>query len=461
MKSLVQLKSLLTLFAVCGVSACSLSDLVKIDQPEEGRNLEFDAVNTVSGGIGLYHTSLDLLRTSFSSASRSVGIFTDELASRPSSSLEYRENDLSLDARIRQVNIHGHTSLPFPPYYSVHTARINAQQSRDILSQFSSDSLTEYIGAAHIVEAYAILLFAENLCSGVPLTQVRFNRDIEYTPGFSTQELFAAAVSHFDTAISLLDSDSDLSKLAHIGKARGSLGLNNLVEANEAIKDIAPSFRYNLVYSGTAVPATGTISNAFWTSTSSGVGQANINSLEVLANDGNTGKVWYSRAPVEMDPRVPVTTVSSGGGLSIAAIARQQKYIGGAVQFPLASGLEADLIRAEYLLSIDDPSWIDVINNLRATVGLGDLVAPANKADAVEMIFDERASWFYLQATRLGDMRRLVRYYGKSTFNVYPSGPYSRGGLVTTRYGEATVFTPDESEYSHNYRYQGCDHVNP
>ena len=40
-------------------------------------------------------------------------------------------------------------------------------------------------------------------------------------------------------------------------------------------------------------------------------------------------------------------------------------------------------------------------------------------------MFRERAFWLYGTGTRLGDMRRLIRQYGRDQSTVFPVGAYS------------------------------------
>jgi hypothetical protein len=54
----------------------------------------------------------------------------------------------------------------------------------------------------------------------------------------------------------------------------------------------------------------------------------------------------------------------------------------------------------------------------------------------VDLLFQERGFWLYNTAHRLGDLRRLVRQYNRQQQNVFPSGPYFKGGV----YGNDVAF---------------------
>jgi hypothetical protein len=78
---------------------------------------------------------------------------------------------------------------------------------------------------------------------------------------------------------------------------------------------------------------------------------------------------------------------------------------------------------------------MDILNDLRSSVALPDLVLPATAAEQVDLLYRERAFWLYLTGRRLGDLRRLIRNYGRSAETVFPTGAYRFGGT----YGRATA----------------------
>ena len=77
-------------------------------------------------------------------------------------------------------------------------------------------------------------------------------------------------------------------------------------------------------------------------------------------------------------------------------------------------------------------------------------------AARVDMLFRERAFWLFATGHRMGDMRRLLRQYGRSHDNVYPIGPYKAG----VSYGEDVVFILTLSEQS-NPNGRTCTDKNP
>ena len=69
------------------------------------------------------------------------------------------------------------------------------------------------------------------------------------------------------------------------------------------------------------------------------------------------------------------------------------------------------------------------INAARATVtGLTPLVDPGTDAARVDLVFRERAFWMFSTGHRTGDLRRLVRQYGRAANTVFPTGNWHKGG---------------------------------
>ena len=124
--------------------------------------------------------------------------------------------------------------------------------------------------------------------------------------------------------------------------------------------------------------------------------------------------------------------------------------------------MEALLIEAEAALRAGG-AYLPVLNALRAAppsyfpatasspnpafpgiATLAPLTNPGNDAARVSQLFRERAYWLWLTAHRTGDLRRLVRQYGRSQDAVFPTGPYFRSG--NGNYGTDVNFPIPSSE---------------
>jgi hypothetical protein len=71
----------------------------------------------------------------------------------------------------------------------------------------------------------------------------------------------------------------------------------------------------------------------------------------------------------------------------------------------------------------------------------------------VDLMFRERAFWMFLTGHRPGDLRRLVRQYGRQQNKVYPTGPYP---VLGNLYGTDVVLPIPTAEKISNPLFTGC-----
>jgi hypothetical protein len=121
----------------------------------------------------------------------------------------------------------------------------------------------------------------------------------------------------------------------------------------------------------------------------------------------------------------------------------------------LASGIEARLIEAEAQLNGGSPGdALNTLNQLRATAitpAMPPLTLQPDFDSQVDQLFRERAFWMFATGHRQGDLRRLIRQYGRQPESVYPTGQ-SRPGVF---YGPQVVFVPDATAIN-NPAYTAC-----
>jgi starch-binding outer membrane protein, SusD/RagB family len=124
----------------------------------------------------------------------------------------------------------------------------------------------------------------------------------------------------------------------------------------------------------------------------------------------------------------------------------------------LASVKERDLITAEVLLRGGDVTTsFSFLNGLRNTVpGLMPLTDPGTAQARVDLLFRERAFWLWGTGHRMGDLRRLVRQYGRPQNSVFPFGSHHKGGT----YG-VDVTLPIVQTDDNNPNFAGCLDRNP
>jgi hypothetical protein len=95
----------------------------------------------------------------------------------------------------------------------------------------------------------------------------------------------------------------------------------------------------------------------------------------------------------------------------------------------IASGHEARLIEAEAQLRAGNAAGaLTTLNSLRATFGMAAMMDAGSEAARVDQLFRERAFTLFGRGTRTGDMRRLIRQYGRGAETVFPTGAWHKGG---------------------------------
>jgi len=113
---------------------------------------------------------------------------------------------------------------------------------------------------------------------------------------------------------------------------------------------------------------------------------------------------------------------------------------------------EARLVEAEAALQTSDfVGMITKLNELRATMALGDLSDPGTPEARVDLLFSERARWMFATGHRLGDLRRLIRQYDRDPETVFPTGLYHLAG----EYGTDGDFGIPDGENA-NPNFSGC-----
>ena len=198
------------------------------------------------------------------------------------------------------------------------------------------------------------------------------------------------------------------------------------------------------------------LQNAIWSYTNQGL-------WSVADGEGGVGLPFFSA----QDTRVPADTLDEDGdgiadtGLDlITTQVNLFKYPDGSASVSVADGIEARLIEAEAQLQGSDRSGMTTtLNDLRDAfpdLALNSLATPGTQTAGEDLLFAERAFWLYATGHRLGDLRRLMRQYGRAEDDVFPNGAYHKGGS----YG-SDVNLPLPIEEENNPNSVGCLDRNP
>lgn len=278
------------------------------------------------------------------------------------------------------------------------------------------------------LSAFTYVLFGENYCSGVPFSRQNADGSFVYGGRETTEQIFERAVTNADAALAASEAGSDEQYFAAVLKGRALLNLNRPAEAAAAVAGVPTDFVYGFAHSEN----TGRENN--------GVHVFNTISERVsVANSEGINGLPYRTAFTNGDPRTPWTRRGGNVGFDRStALYDNLKYASRSAFTPAATGVEARLIEAEAALRSEDiDMFLAKLNEPRSdAVGISgsleDVEDPGTPEGRVDLLFRERAYWMWLTSHRLGDLRRLIRQYGRDQENVFPTGDYhkaTQGGV--------------------------------
>jgi hypothetical protein len=317
-----------------------------------------------------------------------------------------------VDLRIAQPTTAGLSEL----FQSLARARNAAEDAAASLQSFSVDPTTDTgIPEMFALSGYTYVFFGEGFCSGVPVSHI-VNDQIEYGQPLTTTQILDTAITRFNTALtqpSIVAGDPIYS-LAAVGLARALVDEGRFPEAAAAVASVPPEFVYETEHATTPAALHNGVFEAL-----------NQGEFGVFDQEGGNGLPYVSAEDIR------VTGDSGIASDNNTESWFPNKYPSFDASIPLADYLEAQLIIAESELQTSAFSAMTQrLNDLRDLAGLAPLPTPGSLDAAVDQLFSERAFWLYATGHRLGDMRRLIRQYGRDPETVFPTGDWFKGGLT-------------------------------
>ncbi len=438
--------------ALVASASCSRDELLNVSTPDQ---ITPDAVNSFAGAQALRASAVGLFSNFYGGTTNVgvnlyVGLLSDEL-------INARPGADHID--IRSFNENVFPAAAWNNFSQSYTAIVRAIKA---VNQFYPAGATRnsQLGQLYVLRGYALTIAGELFCNGVPLSDVN-----DASPAFVTvtnNDLQNRAIASQDSGLAILaTSGADLTQrnAARIGKARALVNLRRFADAATVTRAggdgagsaaVPTSFVYNQEYSATTL-----VNTIFdWM-----VNTANFGPSE---REGVNGLNWRSAG----DARVPISSTSRLGQDGSTQVFTILGYPAGGAPTILASGVEARLIEAEADLAANNAAgWLASLNAARADAGartarnisnatpdvLPALTDPGTAAAREDLHFRERGFWMYLQAHRVGDLRRLVRQYNRQPNAVWPTGAYFKGGT----YGTDMNITPAIAERN-NPTWKAC-----
>jgi hypothetical protein len=296
---------------------------------------------------------------------------------------------------------------------------------------------------SNVGQMFAFMAFSENqvgefFCNGIPFTDLDGNQLVFGDP-VPYDSAFRRAINHADSALaSVAGADSvRIKAFAQVIKGRALLNRGLYAAAATAVAPVATSFQYLSTHS------TNSTDNVIWLQSTS------LRRLVMGDNEGGNGLNFKSAA----DPRLATALVGNSFDNSLQGVYAPVLWNERIDPVVIASGIEARLIEAEAALQAGDfTTYLAKLNVARATTaGLAPLADPGTPTGRVDLLFRERAFWMFSTGHRLGDLRRLIRQYGRAETSVFPTGVWFKGAS----YGTDVNFPIPESE-TNNPNFHAC-----
>jgi len=325
-------------------------------------------------------------------------------------------------------------------FFWLQRARNHGEIVADLFAESDRTGTAEHAELLALV-GYTYVMAGENYCSGVPFSSLNIEGETTFGEPRSRTETLQLAMDAFQAALDM-GVGGDVERLANLGMARAHLNLGDFQQADAQVDGIPTDFVWHVSYSGSVVDAW----NAVW----------NLVNAEkrwsAAGSEGTNGLPYLSSG----DPRTPTAFTGPGFDATIDHY-EQLAYDSQGDPIPLATGVEARLIEAEWALQDNRTGdFYSIHTNLRATVGLGPVTAGdhANDEEREDFHFQERAYWMWLTSHRLGDLRRMVRQYGRDVNDIYPIGPTERD---QDRGDDVTLPVPFDETNNPNFSTEMCD----
>jgi hypothetical protein len=333
-------------------------------------------------------------------------------------------------------------------------ARVSASQAIGLLQQFKPTGAPADVAEMYFVQAYVENAIGEHYCNGLVLSNVVAGVE-QYGTQITTQAAFELALAHADSGLALITGnstqDQKIRNALLVTKGRILLNLDRPADAALAVAGVPTTFAYQMYYE--AVKS----DNAIWTYNNS------ARRYSVSTNEGVNGLDFATAN----DPRLKVcsggdvvckangVTINQRDDKSAFPIYVQLKWPVRDAPVTIVGGVEARLIEAEAQLRAGStgPS-LATLNALRTTVtGLAPLTDAGTTAARQDQLFRERAFWLFSTGHRVGDMRRLIKFYQRPANTVFPTGDWHKGGP----YGTDVAFpVPQAEETNPNFQRNAC-----
>lgn len=279
-------------------------------------------------------------------------------------------------------------------YTPINTARYTNDQAVQRLEGWTDAQVPNrqrLIALNAAMAGYSLILLGEGFCEGV----------IGLGSALTPTQLFDSAEVRFTKAITAATAAGDASilNLAYVGRARARINKGQKAGAADDAARVPVGFVYNATADAT-------------------IGRRNNRIFQQVNQSNNT-----SVAPAYRtlnDPRVSVTNLNRTAADQVNQLWNQNKYASLTASYPIASGIEAQLILAE---ARGGTEGVNILNSLRARAGVAlPALSTAETANFDAAVAEERRRELFLQGNRWFDVKRFNLPQVPAANTLYPKG---------------------------------------
>lgn len=446
------------IIAAASLLAFACKDYTKeLLQPENPGIVGSDAAGSPSAAAALRIGAIGRVKLLVNCASleclwQETGIMTDEFKN-----VDFQNTRQDIDQRAIT------TDNPTIPYTQVTQARGFVITAIDAMKTYVPTNTAD-IGELYMSLGFVEMSMSEAYCNGIPLGSA-LKGQVVLGPPLTNLQVYDVAKAHLDSALAVnVGGDAGslfIRQASSIIKARILVNQGQYAAAAAVVSGIPTSFQY--VW--TSNPGDNADDNGIWGNISNTARMSVADSFDIVNGTSNLIKNALPFASAK-DPRVPVIPGSQAVPKVIAEDGATPHFVQQIWNrddpLPIASGIDARLFEAEAQLNANDyTGMVATLNALRAAapkIGVYQVPAmaalasvPATKSDAVTLFFREKGFWTFGRGQRLGDLRRMIRQYGRTEDNVFPKGVYFKGGVYG---GDVNMPVPDGEKV--NPAFTGC-----
>ena len=443
----------LAVSAIVLVAACSTDQLLKATDPDI---INPSDTKSSEAAVALANGAINTFRLT-TGAAESTWLFGGLLADEWSTSSTFVQNDETDQRQVQEFN-----SSVTAQLRNLYRARTRSIEALNAMKALRPD-LRATIAELYLAKGFAEMQLALDFCNGIPISDGNASPPVNGAP-LSNADVFKMAAATLDTAIqwaSGTDAQSVLmNRAAKTVRARVALALGDFATAGTMVTGLPNGWAYQHTFSLT------TSSNTLWGQGLSARRYSVGDSVE-----GNSRNILVANAipfASAKDPRLPVTIPTSGAingqdGLTYTRTTTMWQQL---TPLDVVNAIDARMVEAEVALKSGNVTgWLAILNALRAAppklgeiqpAAMPPLTDPGTDAARVSLHFREKAFWTFSRGQRLGDLRRLIRQYGRTEANTFPQGVHYKGGSYMK-----DVNLPIVTDERNNVLFNGCTDRNP